>query len=283
MHCGLEKTIKQALAEDIGPGDVTTEAVVDPGLTARGRIYTKEPGVVAGLQAAAAVFATLDPAVRFRPECGDGDRVQPGETLAVVEGAARVLLTGERVALNFLRHLSGIATRTARLVELAAGHRAVIVDTRKTTPGLRLLEKHAVRAGGGRNHRFGLYDGVLIKDNHIRVAGGIREAVARVRRSAPHTVKIEVEVESLAELEEALAAGADIVLLDNMTPATMRQAVQRTAGRCLLEASGGMTEETIARVAACGVDLISVGALTHSVQALDLSMDIHTHSSGDGS
>lgn len=270
----LKEIIKRALDEDIGMGDLTTEGVVPPGRTASGRILTKETGVVAGLQVAAAVFAMLDPAVRFRPECDDGARVRPGDTLAMVDGDARVLLTGERVALNFLRHMAGIATRTASLVQLAAGHRAVVVDTRKTTPGLRRLEKYAVRMGGGSNHRFGLFDGVLIKDNHIRVAGGIRRAVSLARKAAPHTIKIEVEVESRGELEEALAAGADIVLLDNMTTEEMREAVRVAAGRCLLEASGGITEESVAEVAASGVDIISVGALTHSARALDISMDI---------
>ncbi len=274
MRRGFEEIVRQALAEDIGPGDITTEAVITPGVTAFGRILTKESGVVAGLEVAAEVFNCLDHEVKFLPRCHDGARVKRGDTLALVEGEARVLLTGERVALNFLRHMSGIATRTARLVELAAGHRAVIVDTRKTTPGLRLLEKYAVRIGGGHNHRFGLFDGVLIKDNHIRVAGGIRQAVSLARSSAPHTLKIEVEVESLAELEEALAAGADIVLLDNMSLDEIRKAVSVAGGRCLLEVSGGITEETVTAVAECGVDLISVGALTHSVQALDISMDI---------
>lgn len=274
MRRGFEEIVKQALTEDIGPGDLTSEAVIAPGLTACGRILTKEAGVVAGLDVAAAVFACLDHEVKFLPRCRDGVRVKPGDTLAVVEGEARVLLSGERVALNFLRHLSGIATRTAKLVDLVAGHRAVIVDTRKTTPGLRLLEKYAVRIGGGHNHRFGLFDGILIKDNHIRVAGGIRQAVLLARQSAPHTVKIEVEVTNLTELEEALAAEADVVLLDNMTTDEMREAVSVAGGRCLLEASGGITEETVAAVAACGVDLISVGALTHSVQALDISMDL---------
>ena len=183
-------------------------------------------------------------------------------------------MTGERLALNFLRHLSGIATRTARLVEMVSGEKALIVDTRKTTPGLRLLEKYAVRAGGGHNHRFGLDDGVLIKDNHIKMAGGIKKAVEAARRGCPHTVRIEVEVEDLAGVEEALEAGADIIMLDNMDIPAMREAVELVAGRALLEASGGIEEEAIRAVASTGVDLISVGALTHSVKSLDISLDI---------
>ncbi|RJX22255.1 MAG: carboxylating nicotinate-nucleotide diphosphorylase [Desulforudis sp.] len=270
----FQEIIKQALAEDIGPGDLTTWAVVAPDTPACARILAKEAGIVAGLPVAARVFASLDTDVRFSPQIRDGAKVSRGDTLALVEGRAETLLSGERVALNFLRHLSGIATRTAGLVQAVASYRARIVDTRKTTPGLRVLEKYAVRVGGGHNHRFALYDGVLIKENHIRVAGGIGQAVSLARVRVPHTLKIEVEVTNRRELDEALETGADIILLDNMSPDEMREAVEVVNGRCLLEASGGITEETVVAVAKTGVDLISVGALTHSVRALDISMDI---------
>jgi nicotinate-nucleotide pyrophosphorylase (carboxylating) len=200
--------------------------------------------------------------------------VERGQVLAEISGSARAILTGERLALNFLQRLSGIATGTARLVKLVAGEKARIVDTRKTGPGLRMIEKYAVRAGGSSNHRFGLYDAVLIKDNHIKMAGGISEAVAAARLGSPHTARVEVEVEDLDGVREALAAGADIIMLDNMRPETMREAVELIAGRALVEASGGINEDTVRAVAAAGVDLISVGALTHSVKSLDISLDI---------
>ncbi|MEW5761879.1 MAG: carboxylating nicotinate-nucleotide diphosphorylase [Bacillota bacterium] len=271
---GLDELIRRALDEDIGPGDLTTAATVPPSTRAAGVFLCKEAGVVAGLFVCERVFACLDAAVRFAPRVPEGAPVRPGDVLAEVHGPARPLLTGERVALNFLRHLSGVATRTARMVSLVRGYPVRIVDTRKTTPGLRALEKWAVRLGGGHNHRFGLYDGVLIKDNHIRAAGGITAAVRAARAAVPHTVKIEVEVEDLAGVEEALAAGADAILLDNMPPAAMREAVELVAGRALVEASGGITEANVAEVAAAGVDIISVGALTHSVKALDISMEL---------
>ncbi|MDI6710654.1 MAG: carboxylating nicotinate-nucleotide diphosphorylase [Thermoanaerobacterales bacterium] len=269
----LDDLIRRCLAEDVGPGDLTTEALVDPGARARGEFRVREDGVVAGLPVAARVFALVDERIVFTPHVAEGTRVTAGETLAVVEGPARGILTGERLALNFLQRLCGIATLTARLAVLIAGHPARLLDTRKTTPGLRALEKYAVRAGGGHNHRFGLYDGILIKDNHILVAGGVREAVARARAAAPHTLRIEVEAETLEQVEEALDAGSDVILLDNMDPATVRRAVELVGGRCLLEASGGIRESNIAAFAATGVDYISLGALTHSARALDIGLD----------
>ena len=274
LVAGLDRLIDMALREDLGPGDITTESVVPETLWARAEFIAKEEGVVAGLPVAGRVFKRLDPETEFRAEVAEGSAVKAGAVLAVVAGRARTILTGERVALNFVRHLSGIATRTRRLVAAVEGLRAVVLDTRKTTPGLRALEKYAVRAGGGRNHRFGLFDGILIKDNHIRAAGGIREAVARARARAPHTLKVEVEVQSLDEVEEAVAAGADIIMLDNMPVAAMREAVRRIGGRALVEASGGITEENVREVAATGVDFISAGALTHSARALDISLEI---------
>lgn len=270
----LQKLIENCLDEDAGSGDLTTNSIVPPEASSTGYIVTKESGVVAGLPVAEAVFRHLDPSVEFRALARDGEKVEPGRVLAEVEGKTRAILTGERLALNFLQRLSGIATATAKLVELVNGEKARIVDTRKTTPGLRMLEKYAVRAGGGQNHRFGLYDAVLIKDNHIKAAGGIKAAVETARRNCPHTVKIEVEVEDLDGVREALAARADIIMLDNMKPADMREAVALVGGRALVEASGGMNEKNIQEVAAAGVDLISVGALTHSVKALDISLDI---------
>lgn len=263
-----------ALQEDIGPGDVTTNACVPADERATGKLIVKEDGVVCGHPVARATFQALAPDARYDELVPEGAAVKAGTIVATVTGSARAVLTGERVALNFMQRLSGIATMTRRLVAQLAGTQAQLTDTRKTTPGLRLLEKYAVRVGGGRNHRFGLYDAVLIKDNHIAMAGGIAAAVAACRQAAPHTAKIEVEVTNLAELEEALQAGADIVLLDNMDPALLRQAVAQTAGRALLEASGGINEKSLAAVAASGVDYISMGALTHSAPALDISLDV---------
>jgi len=268
----LESLIERCLNEDVGTGDLTTESIVSAGAETEAVIIAKEEGVIAGLPVAEAVFRRVDPFVVFRALVKDGDRVQRGQVLVETSGRARPILTAERLALNFLQRLSGVATRTARLVELVAGQRAVVVDTRKTTPGLRLLEKYAVRVGGGRNHRFGLYDAVLVKENHIKIAGSITTAVELAGRGAPHMIKIEVEVEDLAGVQEALEAGADIIMLDNMTPAEMKKAVELAAGRALLEASGGITEENIRAVAATDVDFISVGALTHSVKSLDISM-----------
>lgn len=270
----LDELINRCLSEDIGTGDLTTNSIVPGDAVANGFIVAKEAGVVAGLPVAEMVFRRLDPAIVFRAGVLDGQRVARGALLAEVCGKARAVLTGERLALNFIQRLSGIATQTARLVEMVAGEKACIVDTRKTTPGLRMLEKYAVRVGGGRNHRFGLYDAVLIKDNHIKLAGGIGVAVASARRYIPHTARIEVEAEDLAGVQEALDARVDIIMLDNMSPAEMGKAVTLVAGRALLEASGGITIENIRAVAAAGVDLISVGAITHSAPSLDISLDV---------
>lgn len=269
----LASLIDACLAEDIGGGDLTTRAVVPPGTQAVGRMVLREPGVVAGLPVAEYIFRRLSQDVVFESLVRDGQTCPAGQALAELRGDAAAILGGERLALNFLQRLSGIATATARLVDLAAAGGARIVDTRKTTPGLRILEKYAVRAGGGHNHRFGLFDGVLIKDNHLALAGSITNAVRAAREAAPHTVRVEVEVEDLAGVEEALAAGADIILLDNMDVDTMARAVAMVAGRALTEASGNISAETVAAVSATGVDLISVGALTHSVRSLDIGLD----------
>jgi len=270
----VHRLIDLALEEDIGPGDITTQTTIDPEVMAEAHIRAKQELIVAGIPVAGTVFAHLDAEVIFAPRVDDGEQVKPGTVLAEVVGPAALLLLGERVALNFLMRLSGIATWTRGFVDAVQPHKAWIVDTRKTTPGWRVLEKYAVRLGGGANHRFGLFDGILIKDNHIKVAGGIGAAVRLARQGAPHTLKIEVEVSDLAGLEEAIAAGADIVLLDNMPETTLARAVQTAAGRVLLEASGGMSLERVGRVAATGVDLISVGALTHSAPAVDIHMKI---------
>jgi nicotinate-nucleotide pyrophosphorylase (carboxylating) len=270
----LEQLAHEALAEDVGSGDVTSEGVVGEAATARAAILVKRPGVVCGLDAAAAVFRAVDPDVSFEALAADGDRIDdvPAD-VAHIEGPARALLTGERTALNLLGRLSGIATLTRRYVDAVGGTGAEILDTRKTTPGLRGLEKHAVRCGGGRNHRFGLDDGILIKDNHLRLAGGVRAAVERIRATATE-LEVEVEAETLDDVREAIAAGADIVLLDNMPPSELREAVALVDGRARLEASGGVTLETVRRIAETGVDYVSVGALTHSAPALDVSMEV---------
>lgn len=270
----LDEIVRRALAEDIGTGDVTTEAVVPAEAYAVARAVCKSNGILAGIPVAEAVFRTVDPEVLFQSFAKDGEWGTVGFTIFEVRGAARSLLIAERTALNFLQHLSGIATRTARCVGLVHGTKARIVDTRKTTPGLRVLEKYAVRVGGGCNHRFNLSDGILIKDNHIAAAGGIAEAVRRARKNAPHLLKIEVEATTLEQVQEALDAGADAILLDNMPPELLRQAVQLVAGRAVTEASGGITEENLREVAETGVDIISLGALTHSVEAMDISMSL---------
>ncbi|MHB8158109.1 MAG: carboxylating nicotinate-nucleotide diphosphorylase [Desulfocucumaceae bacterium] len=270
----LKEIIIRALKEDIGTGDITTESIVSESYVTIGFIRSKESGVVAGLNVAREVFLQLNPYISFQARVKDGDSVSSGQLLARVEGDARAILAGERVALNFLQRMSGIATRTAYLAGLIVSEKAKLTDTRKTTPGLRLLEKYSVRVGGGNNHRFGLYDAILIKDNHIKVAGSIIEAVSRARSRAPHTMGIEVEVESLEGLEEAIRAGADIVMLDNMDPQSMKEAVELANGRVLLEASGVVNEKTIQTIAKTGVDLISVGSLTHSVKSLDISLDV---------
>ena len=274
MSADLQAIVARALAEDIGPGDVTSELAVPSHVRARGSFLAKQPGVLSGLYVAQECFRQVDPTVEFHALTSEGSVFSAGDQLAEVAGPARSLLTAERVALNFLQRLCGVATLTREFANRVAGTKARIVDTRKTTPGLRLLEKRAVRAGGGHNHRFALYDGVLLKDNHIAVAGGVAPAVAAARAGAPHTLKIEVEVTSLPQLEEALAAGADVALLDNMTPAEMAEAVALVGGRLLLEASGGINLDNVAAVAETGVDLISVGALTHSARAIDISLEL---------
>lgn len=270
----VDELIERALAEDIGTGDITTNSIVPTEAITRAYIHAKENGFLVGVQVAEAVFKRLSPEIEFKACKKDGQIINKGDIIAEISGSARVILTGERLALNLLQRLSGVATKTAHLVEMLTYYNTKIVDTRKTTPGLRALEKYAVRMGGGHNHRFGLYDGVLIKDNHIKVAGGIQKAVAMARQKAPHTLKIEVEVEDLEGLQAALEARADIIMLDNMDLATMKQAVELVAGRALLEASGGMDENNILEVAKTGVDIISVGAITHSAKALDISLDI---------
>ena len=270
----LGKLIRRGLEEDIGMGDLTTNSIVPSHALSTGTIIAKEQGVLAGLPVAAEVFRTLDPAIRFHPLAADGERIERGTLLAELSGKGRAILTGERLALNFLQRLSGIASLTAMLVELVGAEKPYIIDTRKTTPGLRMLEKYAVRMGGGRNHRFGLYDAVMIKDNHIKYAGSIQQAVTAVRRIVPVTAKIEVEVADLQQLEEALAAKVDIIMLDNMAPEQISEGVRIIDGRALVEASGGVTVDNIIEVAKTGVDQISIGALTHSAKALDISLDL---------
>ncbi len=269
----IVEIVRLALAEDLGPGDVTTRLTVDPLSLARAEIVAKQDLVLFGVAPARLVFGQVDPMVDFKAVAADGQRLSAGEVVVALRGPAASILMAERVALNFMMRLSGVATLTARYVEAVRGHKARIVDTRKTTPGLRALEKAAVKAGGGANHRVGLYDGVLIKDNHIAAVGSVGAAVRKARAGAAHTLRIEVEVENLAELKEALEAGADAVLLDNMSPAMMAEAVKINAGRAMLEASGGITLANVAEVAASGVDLISVGALTHSASSVDLSLN----------
>jgi nicotinate-nucleotide pyrophosphorylase (carboxylating) len=269
-----EPIVRRALEEDLGrAGDLTSQAVVPAAASAAGSVVARGAGVVAGLPFAAAVFALVDRAVEVEPRAADGDRVAAGAVLASVRGPARALLAGERTALNLLGRLSGVATATRELVDAVAGTRAIVVDTRKTTPGLRALEKYAVRCGGGRNHRFGLDDAILIKDNHVEVAGGVGEAVRRAKAHAGHLVKVEVEIRRLEELEPAIGEGADVVMLDNFALADLRAAVAAAGGRVLLEASGGITRATVRAVADTGVDLISVGWITHSAPALDVALD----------
>jgi nicotinate-nucleotide pyrophosphorylase (carboxylating) len=270
-----EPLLRAALAEDLGTaGDLTSDAIVPAQVSARAAVVSRTPGRVAGVGVATAAFTLLDPSVSVTIMVDDGTDVAAGAVLATVEGPARALLSAERVALNLLGRMCGVATATASLVAAAAGHRARIVPTRKTTPGLRTLERYAVRAGGGADHRFGLHDGILIKDNHILVAGGLAPAVKRARDHAGHMVTIEVEVDTLAQLDEALALGVDAVLLDNMTPARLTEAVARVDGAAVTEASGGINLTTIGAVAATGVDLISTGWMTHSAPALDVALDV---------
>ena len=270
----IEPLVRAALAEDLGrAGDLTTDTIVPAGAQARGALNARKPGTVAGLAVTEMAFRLLDRDVRFEVARPDGAAVRANEPIAKVSGRARGLLTAERVALNFLCHLSGIATTTREIVNAVKGTQAQIACTRKTTPGLRLLEKYAVRVGGGVNHRFGLDDGVLIKDNHIVVAGGIRAAVEAVKATLGHMVKVEVEVDRLDQIGEALAGGVDAILLDNMTAAQMREAVGMIGGRAIVEASGRITKETAPAIAAAGVDVISCGWITHSAPILDIGLD----------
>jgi nicotinate-nucleotide pyrophosphorylase (carboxylating) len=273
----LFQQIGAFLSEDLGRGDITTQSTIARNAHARGRFLAKEPLVIAGLEAAEAVFSTLDSQQQLEAFFSDGDEVEAGKVIARTNGFADVLLAGERVALNLLQRLSGIATTTRAFVKAVEGTNAQIVDTRKTTPGLRMLEKYAVESGGGRNHRFGLDDGVLIKDNHIALAGGVGAAVERARQSVGHLHKVEVEVSSERDLREAITSGADILLLDNLTPEATRPLVElarELSQSVLLEASGGIRLENVRAYAEAGVDLISVGALTHSARAMDISFKI---------
>lgn len=270
----IEAPVRAALLEDLGrAGDLTTDAIVPASAWAETVLVARQPGVVAGLAAAALAFRLVDPLIEIAVERPDGSRLAPGDRIAVITGPARGMLTAERVALNFLGHLSGVATATATLVAAVQGHKARICCTRKTLPGLRALQKYAVRAGGGVNHRFGLDDAVLIKDNHVAAAGGVALAIRAARAGVGHLVKIEVEVDSLDQLDEALGEGTDAVLLDNMGPDLLAEAVRRIGGRAIAEASGRITPATAPAIAASGVDLISAGWLTHSAQVLDIGLD----------
>ena len=270
----LEPVVRAALLEDLGrAGDITSDAIVPAAAQARTVLVARQPGIVAGLDLAATAFRLVDPAIKIEVERPDGTRLAPGDRIATIAGPARGMLTAERVALNFLGHLSGVASAAATLVEAVRGHKARICCTRKTMPGMRALQKYAVRVGGGSNHRFGLDDAVLIKDNHVAVAGGIGPAIRAARDGVGHLVKIEVDVDTLAQLDEAMAIGVDAVLLDNMTPEQLTQAVRTIDGRAIAEASGRITPQTAPAIAASGVDLISAGWLTHSVSVLDIGLD----------
>jgi len=271
----IEDVIDRTLAEDLGrAGDITTLATIPASARARAVIAARESGVIAGSDLAIAAFRRLDQSIRFDTHVADGVSVSKGDVALAIEGPARAILSAERTALNFVGRLSGIASLTARYVEEVKNTKARIVCTRKTTPGLRAFEKHAVRCGGGFNHRFGLDDAILIKDNHIAVAGGVTKALRAAKAFAGHLVKIEIEVDTLDQLDEVIHEGADVVLLDNMTPAQLKDAVVRLKGKMLTEASGGVTLETVAAIAESGVDMISVGVLTHSAKVLDLGLDI---------
>ena len=271
----VRRAVEAALAEDLGrAGDITSAATIPESAVARVVIAARQTGRLAGLQLAEAAFRSLDPAISFKAEVEDGARLTAGEVIARIEGPARAVLSAERTALNFLGHLSGVATETARYADLIAHTRARICCTRKTTPGLRIFEKYAVRCGGGSNHRFGLDDAILIKDNHIAVAGGVEAALRGAKSSAGHLVKIEIEVDTLEQLDRVIAEGADVVLLDNMSPVVLREAVERIDGRMLAEASGNVSLDTVVAIAESGVDLISVGRITHSAPTLDLGLDV---------
>ncbi|WP_395709012.1 carboxylating nicotinate-nucleotide diphosphorylase [Reyranella sp.] len=272
----VEPIVRAALLEDLGrAGDLTTDAIVPAAARAETTLAARQPGIVAGLDVAQLAFRLVDPAIEIQVERPDGTALAAGDRIAALSGPVRGMLTAERVALNFLGHLSGVATATATLVEAVRGHKARICCTRKTMPGLRALQKYAVRAGGGINHRFGLDDAVLIKDNHVAVAGGVANAIRRARAGVGHLVKIEVEIDRLDQLDEALGERADAILLDNMSPAELAEAVRRIDGRAVSEASGRITPATAPAIAASGVDLISAGWLTHSAQVLDIGLDWH--------
>lgn len=275
MHA-IDDLIQMALREDIGPGDITTDNLVAAETCGQAEIVAKQDLVIAGLAIAESVFQRLDPRIVFTTRCADGDRVTDGSCVVTLHGRLTALLKGERTALNFLQRLSGIATQTRAYVAAVAGTKVKLVDTRKTTPGWRVLEKYAVRVGGAHNHRMGLYDGVLIKDNHIAVSGGIAAAVAKAREAVSHLVKIEVEATTLEEVDQALTAGVDIIMLDNMNLDQIRRAVGRIGKHALVEVSGGVTRDQLTKLARTGVDLISIGALTHSAVAVDLSMRIES-------
>lgn len=271
-YIGLNELLLAALKEDIGTGDITTLSCIPSENRSDACFLAKEDGVICGMDIAARVFSLVDADISFTSLIKDGDIVKKGDIIALVSGPSRGILTGERVALNLMQRLSGVASATAKAVDAVKGTKARIVDTRKSTPGLRVLEKYAVRTGGGYNHRFNLSDGVLIKDNHISAAGGISKAVSAARNAVPHVMKIEVETETLDEVKEALEAGADIIMLDNMSLELMKDAVLLIDGRALTEASGNMGERNLSEVAKTGVDVISIGALTHSVKSLDISL-----------
>jgi nicotinate-nucleotide pyrophosphorylase (carboxylating) len=277
MHASyIDRLIELALDEDIGPGDITTDNLVPKDQPGQGIVIAKEAVIVAGLDVARQVFETLDPAARFLPMCADGDAMATGTSILSVEGRLAAILKGERTALNFLQRLSGIATHVRSFVDALGGAAVRLVDTRKTTPGWRVLEKYAVRVGGAENHRSGLYDGVLIKDNHIAAAGSVTAAVSRIRKRISHLVKIEIEASDLDQVAEALAAGVDVIMLDNMNLSQIETAVKVIAGKTLVEVSGGIHKQDLKALADTGVDIISVGALTHSARCVDLSMRIET-------
>ncbi|MBU4185982.1 MAG: carboxylating nicotinate-nucleotide diphosphorylase [Proteobacteria bacterium] len=275
MH-SIEHLIKIALEEDIGPGDITTENLIDKDLKGIGEIVAKEPIVIAGLDVARQVFEQLDSDISFKPNFKDGDFIEKGNIVLEVEGKLRALLMGERTALNFLQRLSGIATHVRSYVEKLGNKNVRLVDTRKTTPGLRVLEKYAVSIGGAHNHRMGLYDGVLIKDNHIAVCGGIKKAIERIKDKLSHLVKIEVEVSDLDEVKEAIEAGADVIMLDNMDIDHIKEAIDFIKRKAVVEISGGITIDRLNQLADTGVDIISAGALTHSARSVDISMRIRS-------
>jgi len=270
----IDTIIDTALEEDVGPGDITTSAIIDSSLKGKAQLLAKEEILLAGIGIFSRVFSRLDPEIVVECRYHDGDVIRKGVAIGTVTGSMRGILSAERTALNFLQHLSGIATLTSQYVEKTDPSTVRVIDTRKTTPGLRVLEKYAVRMGGGFNHRFGLFDGILIKDNHIAAAGSISEAVKKTRATVPHTLKIEVEVEDIKGLEEAMGAGADAILLDNMSVKEMKEAVSIAGGRVLLEASGGITLETIEAISKTGINLISVGAITHSARSVDISLEV---------